>query len=66
MSGRVSQIKIQDDTAYDHLLSIFAIRVDNSDQEIQIPAKTPLVQDYYLHTMKYVLFKDWTRNHLDI
>lgn len=55
--GRVSQINVQHDSAYDGLVSIFAIRVDDSDQEIQIPTTTPLKLDYYLHTMKYVLFK---------
>ena len=57
VSGRVSQIKVQYDGAYDTNLSIFAIRVDDSDHEINISSKTPLKQDYYLHTMKYVLFK---------
>ena len=57
VSGRVSQIKVQYDGAYDTNLAIFAIRVDDSDHEIKISTKNPLKQDFYLHTLKCVLFK---------
>ena len=52
-------MKIQYDDAYDKHLAIFAIRVNGSDEDFEIPPNTPLKTDHYLHTVKYVLYKDW-------
>ena len=50
-------MKVQYDAAYNANLAIFAIRVDGSDREFELPSNIKTETDHYLHTMKYILYK---------